>query len=160
MPRSARSKSADSQTRCGIVSAQLQNRPRKPLSKFRSDLPSPWLSIQLQKPAAPAGLRPKPRQHLCRHSNTTDKPAGAPPNFATARSNKACVAKAAERCFLGRLPNHRVAANQSQRCIPRPHRHRKIKGGNNASDTQRMPSLHHAVQRPLRGNRQPAQLPR
>ena len=65
-----------------------------------------------------------------------------------------------QRRFLRRLPHQRIAAHQRQRRVPRPHRHGKIEGGDDADHTQRMPLLHHAMLGPLAGNGQPRKLAR
>ena len=50
-----------------------------------------------------------------------------------------------ERRLLGGLPDHRVAADERERGVPGPHRHRKVESGDDAADAERMPSLHHPV---------------
>ena len=50
-----------------------------------------------------------------------------------------------QRRLLGRLPDHRVAADQRERGIPGPHRHRKVESGDDPADAERMPGLHHPV---------------
>ncbi|RMO11514.1 hypothetical protein ALQ47_05296 [Pseudomonas cichorii] len=50
-----------------------------------------------------------------------------------------------QRGFLGRLPDHRVAAHQCQRGVPGPDRHREVEGTDNAHHAQRMPGFTHVV---------------
>ena len=65
-----------------------------------------------------------------------------------------------QRGQFGRFPDGGVAAHGGQRRIPAPDRHGKIKRGDHAGDTQRMPLLQHAVLRPFGGNGQPKKLAR
>src|SRR6266702_2816739 len=53
--------------------------------------------------------------------------------------------KRGQRRFLGWLPDEAVAADQGQRCIPRPHRDREIECRDDPGDAERMPRLHHPV---------------
>ena len=82
------------------------------------------------------------------------------------RRNAAAPARAGlrrqrgERRLLRRLPDHAVAADQRERRVPRPDRHREIEGGDDADDAERMPGLHHAVVGALGGDRQAVELPR
>ena len=55
----------------------------------------------------------------------------------------------AERCFAGRLPHHRIAADKSQGAVPGPDRNREVEGGNDTDGPERVPLLHHAVHRPF-----------
>jgi hypothetical protein len=54
-----------------------------------------------------------------------------------------------ERRFLRRLPDHRVTADESKRGVPGLYRHGKVERGYHATDTERVPSLHHPVIDPL-----------
>ena len=65
-----------------------------------------------------------------------------------------------ERGFFRRLPNHRIAAHQRQRGIPRPHRHRKIKRRNHPHHAQRMPAFAHMVAGTLRSDGEAVELAR
>ena len=66
----------------------------------------------------------------------------------------------ADRRLVGRLPDHRVAADDGEREVPRPGRDRKIEGGDDADRPERVPGLHHAVTRPLGGDGQAIKLAR
>ncbi len=55
-----------------------------------------------------------------------------------------------ERGLLGRLPDHRIAADEGQRRVPGPHRDGEVEGRDDAADAERMPGLHHAVVRRAR----------
>src|SRR3984893_17063879 len=57
-----------------------------------------------------------------------------------------------QRSLFRRLPDHRIAADQGQRGIPRPYRHWKVKRGDDTADTKRVPSLHHSWVAALRRN--------
>jgi hypothetical protein len=72
----------------------------------------------------------------------------------------ACTAKRGQRCLFRRLPHHRVAADQRQRRVPRPHGHGEVEGRDHAAHAQRMPGFHHAVAGALGGHRQAVELAR
>ena len=76
---------------------------------------------------------------------TPDRPSGALPNRRIARSTIVCVASAVSGVLLGWLPHHRIAADESESGIPGPDRHRKVESRDDATDAERMPSLHHTV---------------
>ena len=59
-----------------------------------------------------------------------------------------------------RLPDHRVAADERQRGVPRPHRDREVEGGDDAARPERVPRLHQPVAGPLAGDRQAVELAR
>ena len=58
-----------------------------------------------------------------------------------------------QRSPLRRLPHHRVAADQRDRGVPRPHRAREVERGDHADDPERVPGLHQPVPGPLRRHR-------
>ena len=65
-----------------------------------------------------------------------------------------------EQRLLRRLPHDRVAADEGERGVPRPHRDREVEGADDADDPERVPLLHHPVAGPLGGDGQPVQLAR
>ena len=65
-----------------------------------------------------------------------------------------------QRRLLARLPDHRIAAHQRQRGIPRPYRDREIEGGDHRDRAERMPLLDHPVVGPLAGDGQAIKLAR
>ena len=65
-----------------------------------------------------------------------------------------------QRSFGRRLPDHRVAAYECQRRVPRPHCDGEIEGGDHADHTQGMPCFHHPVVRPFGSDGQARKLPR
>src|SRR5215467_10489255 len=65
-----------------------------------------------------------------------------------------------ERSLLGWLPHHRVAADESESRIPGPHRHREVESRDDATDAERMPSLHHPVVGALGRDGAAVELPR
>ena len=62
--------------------------------------------------------------------------------------------------FLGRFPDHRVAAHQCQRSVPGPDRNREVEGADHPDHTQRVPGFAHVVTRTLGGNGQTIKLAR
>src|SRR5262249_11769621 len=65
-----------------------------------------------------------------------------------------------QRRLLRGLPDHGIAADQRDCRVPRPYRHREIECGDDADRRERMPSLHHAMARPLRGDGEAVELAR
>ncbi len=65
-----------------------------------------------------------------------------------------------QRRLLRRLPDDGVAAYQRERSVPAPNRNRKVERRDNSSDPKRMPGLHHAMIRALRGRVRPGELAR
>ena len=65
-----------------------------------------------------------------------------------------------QRGLFARLPDHRIAAHQRQRRIPRPHRDRKVERADDGDRPERMPLFDHPVIGPLAGDGQPVQLAR
>ena len=63
-----------------------------------------------------------------------------------------------ERSEVARLPDHRVAAHDGERCVPAPHRHREVERGDHRRRPERMPLLHQSVAGTLAGDRQTVQL--
>ena len=53
--------------------------------------------------------------------------------------------KRRERGLFRRLPDHRIAADDGKRRIPRPDGDREVEGGDDADDAERMPGFHHAM---------------
>ena len=51
--------------------------------------------------------------------------------------------------LVGGLPQERIAANQRERCVPGPDRHREIKGADDGDRAQRVPALEHVMTGPL-----------
>ena len=64
---------------------------------------------------------------------TCERASGASPKRASARARICWVASADKRRLLGRLPDHRIAADQGQRRVPAPHRHRKVERRDHAA---------------------------
>ena len=65
-----------------------------------------------------------------------------------------------QRGFFRWFPDHRVAAYQRQRGIPRPHGHRKVECADHTHHTQRVPGFTHMVAWSLRGDGQAVELTR
>ena len=65
-----------------------------------------------------------------------------------------------DRGLLGRLPHHRIAADDGERRVPRPDRDGEVEGRDHADGTQRMPRLGHAVAGAFRGDAQAVELAR
>ncbi len=63
-----------------------------------------------------------------------------------------------ERGQLARLPDHRVAADESEGGVPRPDRDREVERGDDGGGAEWVPLLHQPVARPLAGDRQPVEL--
>ena len=134
-------------------------------------------------PAEPRGdLRPDDRAHAGRAGGRDDRHAlGGNERFADRRTADDDLRQAfgrvgtkaldrasenlhrrqrRERRLLRRLPDHRIAANQRQRRVPRPDRDRKIEGGNDRARPHGMPGLGHPVAGPLGSDHEAMQLPR
>ena len=62
--------------------------------------------------------------------------------------------------LLRGLPDDGVAADQRERGVPTPHGDREVERGDDADHTERMPGLHHAVVRALRGQGEAGDLAR
>ena len=108
-----------------------------------------------------------------RLEETSASPIAAPPMTICARPSgasgpKRSIARAKnlhrrqrrERRLLRRLPDHRIAADKSERRVPRPDRDRKIEGGNDRARPHGMPGLGHPVAGPLGSDHEAMQLPR
>ena len=65
-----------------------------------------------------------------------------------------------ERRLVGRLPQHRVAGDERQGGVPRPHRDWEVERGDHGARTHRVPRLHQAVTGSLAGDGQSVQLAR
>jgi hypothetical protein len=65
-----------------------------------------------------------------------------------------------ERGQLGGLPDDRVAADQGDGGVPRPHRGREVEGGDHADHAEGVPGLHQPVTGALRGHGAAVQLAR
>ena len=59
----------------------------------------------------------------------------------------------AEHCLVGRLPDHRVAADQGQRGVPGEHGDREVEGGDHPDRTEWVPVLRQAVLGTFAGDR-------
>ena len=57
-----------------------------------------------------------------------------------------------EGSFLGGLPDHGVAADEGEGCVPAPDGDGKVEGGDDADDAERVPGFHHAVAGAFGGN--------
>ena len=123
------------------------------------------------RPGAPSPSSRWPRRSAPPSWATSAAPTSAPPSStwlrwsgasvsAAARSNKRAAGERRERCLVARLPDHRVAAHERQRGVPRPHRDREVEGGDDSDRTHRVPRLHQPVAGPLGGDRETVQLAR
>lgn len=54
--------------------------------------------------------------------------------------------------LLRRLPHHRVAGDEGEHGVPRPHRDREVEGRDHGDDSEWVPLLHHPVAGPLGGD--------
>ena len=77
-----------------------------------------------------------------------------------ARSKIFWVASARQRRLFGRFPDHGIAADDRERGVPAPRRHRKVERGDDAAHAGRVPRLAHRVAGTFRRHRQPVELPR
>jgi hypothetical protein len=68
-----------------------------------------------------------------------------------------CTASEHKAVFRRRFPNHGVAGNGGQECVPGPYGDRKIEGGNHADDAERVPLFVHPVLNALRMHGQAVQ---
>jgi hypothetical protein len=71
-----------------------------------------------------------------------------------------CTAIAVKRHLVRRLPHHRVAADDRERGVPRPHGDREVERRDHAAHAERLPLLVHAVARALAVHREAVQLAR
>ncbi len=65
-----------------------------------------------------------------------------------------------QRRLVGRLPQHRVAGDEGEGGVPRPHRDGEVERRDHGARAHRVPRLHQAVARSLAGDRQAVQLAR
>ena len=65
-----------------------------------------------------------------------------------------------QRRLVRRLPDHRVAGDERQRGVPRPHGDREVERRDDGARAHRVPLLHQAVAGSLAGDRQAVQLAR
>ena len=65
-----------------------------------------------------------------------------------------------QRRLVRRLPQHRVAGDEGEGGVPRPHRNREVERRDHGARAHRMPRLHQAVAGPLAGDREAVQLAR
>ena len=87
-------------------------------------------------------------------------PSGASPKRFQARPASAITASAQSGVFSLGFQIDRVAADQGQRRIPRPHRDGEVEGADYQHRPQRVPLLHHPMVWPLAGDGQAVELPR
>ena len=154
---SARSRSADGATIAALLppSSRIE-RPKRPATTGATRRP-----IAVEPVAETIGTA---------SWATSAAPTSAPPSStwlrwfgasvsAAARSNNALAGDRRERRLVARLPDHRVAAHERERGVPRPHRDREVEGGDDGDRPHRVPRLHQPVPGPLAGDREAVQLP-
>src|SRR5262249_53079681 len=89
-----------------------------------------------------------------------DKPFGRVPHSPHRAPDDRLCGQRRERSLLGWLPHYRVAADESESRIPGPHRHGEVESRDDATDAERMPSLHHPVVAALGRDGAAIELPR
>ena len=141
----------------GVVAAQLEDRPTEAAGDDGRDL-------------ATHGGRTgcgDDRDTLVHHQGPTDIGSAEHDLHQTVRSpglgdrllQQTVARQRRERCLVARLPDHRIAGDEGERGVPRPHRDREVEGADHADRTHRVPGLHQAVTGPLGRDRQPVELP-
>ena len=87
-------------------------------------------------------------------------PSGTPPKRSAARSKQRHARERGQRRPLGRLPDHRVAADERERGVPAPDRDREVEGADHRDGPERMPRLGEPVAGALRRDRAAVELAR
>ncbi len=158
MPRTARSRSADGATMAALLPpSSSSSRPNRPATRGATARPMRVepvaLSSATRGSSTSACADLGAAQHDRGHGRRRADPAGR-------LGHQRLAGQRGEQGLLRWLPDHRVAADEGQRGVPRPHRDREVEGADHADDAQRVPLLHHPVARPLGGDREAEQLPR
>ncbi len=91
---------------------------------------------------------------------SSKSPSGTSPKRSAARREQRRRRDRREGRPLGRLPDHRVAADQGEGGVPAPHRDREVERADHGDGPERVPRLRQSVARALGGDRLPVQLPR
>ena len=158
MPRTARSRSAVGATIAALLPPSSRiSRPNRPATIGATARPirvepvadtmatSGWAASAAPTSAPPCSTWLRP-------SRSTDV-GGGPLEQGIARQRR-------QRRLVRRLPQHRVAGDEGERGVPRPHRDREVERRDHGARAHRVPRLHQPVARPLAGDRQAVQLAR
>ena len=135
----------------GIVAAELEQRARKALGKARANLPAhrgragrrnQRHAMILDDGGADVSATDHDLAEAFRHLAVTL-------GFETGRRARedGTDRKRGERGLLGRLPDHRIAADKGKRRVPAPDRDREVEGGDDADRPEGVPRFHHPVAR-------------
>ena len=140
----------------GVVAAQLQQRLAESLRHPRADLLTHPHRTRCAQKRDPRVVD----EQLADLAATQDQPAhfarGA--HIIGGAFDQRLAGQCGQRCQLGGLPHHGVAAYQRDRAVPGPHRDRKVEGGDHSDHPERMPRLHQPVAGPLGGDGAPVEL--
>ena len=127
--RTARSRSADGQTITALLPPSSRSARPKRCATRGADRRGPSRSSRWPRPAATRGSSTSASPTSRSPMTSCDEPSGASPNLSHRAARRApCTSSAQSGVFSRRLPDHRIAADQRQRRIPRPDRDREIEG--------------------------------
>ncbi len=142
----------------GVVAPELENQPSEATGDERGDgAAHPRRSGRRHDGDAGVGGEGgadvgTSLQHLIEATRSTDLGGGL--------LEQGVARQRGQRRLVGRLPQHRVAGDQGEGSVPRPHRHGEVERRDHGAGAHRVPRLHQAVTWSLAGDRQAVQLAR
>ena len=157
MPRTASSRSADGATTAALLPPSSRiRRPKRDATTGATARPirvepvadtmaTPSWAASAAPTSAPA------LEHLVEAVRRADVGGGPP--------QQGVAGHGGQRRLVRRLPQHRVAGDERQGGVPRPHGDREVERRDDGARAHRVPRLHQPVARPLAGDRQAVQLP-
>ena len=143
--RTARSRSADGATITALLPpSSSSDRPKRAATRWPTARPIARRAGGARRAARRGSSTSVLADVARRRPRPGCRSAGAPTSAAARSQQMRWHGERGERRLLGRLPDHRVAADQRERRVPRPDRDREVERGDDADGAERMPRLHHA----------------
>ena len=158
MPRTVRSRSAEGATIAALLPpSSSSSRPKRPATTGATARP-----IRVEPVADTSATRGIGHQRLADLGppSTSALSAVGRPDPSGGLGQQRLAGQRGQQGLLRRLPDHGVTADQGERGVPRPHRHREVEGADHADHAERVPLLHHPVAGALGGDGEAEQLPR
>ena len=142
----------------GVVPAELEDRPAEAGSHDRGDL-----AAHRRRPGGRQDRHALVRRERSAHLAATQhhlRDVGGSVGVGGRPLEQGLTGERRERSLVARLPDHRVAAHDRQRRVPRPHRDREVERADDTHWPHRVPRLHQPVTGALGRDGEPVQLPR
>ena len=143
----------------GVVAAELQQRAAEALGHARRDLAAHARGAG-GADEGDAGIVDQRLADRAAADDDLQQVLGCSAEAAHGLAPELLAGERRQRRLLRRLPHDRVAADDGEGEVPRPHGDREVEGADDADHAERMPGLHHAVARPLRGDGEAVELAR